>query len=604
MTTEERLARLEESIAQINARLDSLDSRRSTGQSAPQWRHHATSARRVNPLAAKSTEWWLARGGAVLTCFALILLYQYAIERNWITPIVRVVAGTLVGAGLFVAGMRTPRRTDTADIGLREVLLGAGLSAWYITAYAAAIFYTLIPITAARVVFLGLSVLGAWLALRETRSILALLALAVGFATPALLPSSEASIPAFALYLAALTAIGLILYLMRGWQLVLWLTFAGFWWLAGSASNILCCTRANSLIHLVGSVNVARVALATLIVLGAAAFMRVPMLRRLLLATGSPLYTAPRRSDNAMNFQRESATFVSNISGREAEDDSLAIWFFFLASPLLAILELSWTLSAAPPWQWGLIALIAAAAAWAAMRAPRDADSEVTHLLAAGVALWSLVGLAAATDAVSGLIGFNARFAAALTVHALIALELTRNSRYAFPRGLALGTALVLLIWVIAMELIQNLFGPALLDAPWLVAELGAVALALWIWWNRKEIGRTRYGKFMGAGSYVALMFIDARVLGSVWPPLVTASYAIAGAALLVYARAERGTATMRRLGSITLIIVVARLLLVDLARVETIWRVLLFLGCGGLFLLTSHRLQSAQPDAETEQPA
>jgi uncharacterized membrane protein len=51
----------------------------------------------------------------------------------------------------------------------------------------------------------------------------------------------------------------------------------------------------------------------------------------------------------------------------------------------------------------------------------------------------------------------------------------------------------------------------------------------------------------------------------------------------------------MRRLGSITLVLVVARLLLVDLARVETIWRVLLFLGCGALFLLTSYRLQTSE---------
>jgi hypothetical protein len=37
--------------------------------------------------------------------------------------------------------------------------------------------------------------------------------------------------------------------------------------------------------------------------------------------------------------------------------------------------------------------------------------------------------------------------------------------------------------------------------------------------------------------------------------------------------------------------------MLVDLAHVETIWRVLLFLGCGALFLLTSYRLQSSEPE-------
>jgi hypothetical protein len=36
----------------------------------------------------------------------------------------------------------------------------------------------------------------------------------------------------------------------------------------------------------------------------------------------------------------------------------------------------------------------------------------------------------------------------------------------------------------------------------------------------------------------------------------------------------------------------VARLLVVDLSSVETIWRVLLFLLCGALFLYTGYRMQ------------
>ncbi len=40
------------------------------------------------------------------------------------------------------------------------------------------------------------------------------------------------------------------------------------------------------------------------------------------------------------------------------------------------------------------------------------------------------------------------------------------------------------------------------------------------------------------------------------------------------------------------MLIVVARLLLVDLSSVEAIWRVLLFLVCGALFLYTGYRMQ------------
>ena len=82
------------------------------------------------------------------------------------------------------------------------------------------------------------------------------------------------------------------------------------------------------------------------------------------------------------------------------------------------------------------------------------------------------------------------------------------------------------------------------------------------------------------------------RALEPVWPPLVTTSYAVLGAVLLVLSRREGGNPMLRQLGGATMLIVVARLLLVDLSSVETIWRVLLFLVIGALFLYTGQRLQ------------
>jgi len=39
-------------------------------------------------------------------------------------------------------------------------------------------------------------------------------------------------------------------------------------------------------------------------------------------------------------------------------------------------------------------------------------------------------------------------------------------------------------------------------------------------------------------------------------------------------------------------------LLLVDMASVETIWRVLLFLACGAVFLFAGYRLQPSRAGA------
>src|SRR6188474_1319172 len=94
-TLELRVARLEQSLSEISARLDSAQRRESDRPS----QRPAPAASRVaaapaakrqtpprRPLPSRTAEWWLARGGAVLTSVALILLYQYAVERSWITP--------------------------------------------------------------------------------------------------------------------------------------------------------------------------------------------------------------------------------------------------------------------------------------------------------------------------------------------------------------------------------------------------------------------------------------------------------------------------------------------------------------------------------------
>jgi uncharacterized membrane protein len=48
----------------------------------------------------------------------------------------------------------------------------------------------------------------------------------------------------------------------------------------------------------------------------------------------------------------------------------------------------------------------------------------------------------------------------------------------------------------------------------------------------------------------------------------------------------------MRQVALGTLLLVVAKLFLIDLAELETIWRVLLFMGFGAVFLVLSYYFQ------------
>jgi hypothetical protein len=69
---------------------------------------------------------------------------------------------------------------------------------------------------------------------------------------------------------------------------------------------------------------------------------------------------------------------------------------------------------------------------------------------------------------------------------------------------------------------------------------------------------------------------------------IVSALWGVYGVALLVVATL-RGWATLQSVAKLTLLFLVAKMFLVDLRALEALWRVLLFSGLGGLFLVLSY---------------
>ena len=68
----------------------------------------------------------------------------------------------------------------------------------------------------------------------------------------------------------------------------------------------------------------------------------------------------------------------------------------------------------------------------------------------------------------------------------------------------------------------------------------------------------------------------------------LTIAWGVYGAALLILGL-RLNYSRLRQVALGTLMLVVAKLFIVDLAELETIWRVLLFMGFGGVFLLLSY---------------
>ncbi len=76
---------------------------------------------------------------------------------------------------------------------------------------------------------------------------------------------------------------------------------------------------------------------------------------------------------------------------------------------------------------------------------------------------------------------------------------------------------------------------------------------------------------------------------GQAWISLVWGLYAI----LLIVLGLVRFGKQVRMAGLLTMLVVVVKLFLVDLAQLQAIWRILLFMGFGSVLLLVGYLIQS-----------
>ena len=591
---EARLSRIESALGALQRAVDGLVSERRQRLGTEESRRRSYSADAESAAAprprrsagddigatisewfsSRAPEWWLSRLGIGFVVIAVLFLYSYAIEKGWITPPVRVAFGAMIGAGLFWAARRADKedKRDAYGLGMRQVLYGGGLAAWYVTAYAAAVWYGLISTGTARLLFFVLAIISTWIALEERREIFAFIAVTTGFAAPFILPAPVTSLTPFALYLGAVAAIGLFIYLIRGWPSTIWITFLAFWVILNGTVLSGASVRAAA----VGSI-----AISLLLALAGAAFTRVASLRRQLLALGSKRYTAAPVSEAMRRVMELQDALSGALGGGKSAADSLALWVMTLLSPILAVSLLVGIWPAVPSEVAGMILLgLGSAALYYGMS--NIADREFRQVVFTAAALWMLLGLLK--------IAPNPEWLAVAALFSALVLAYIRNALIG-PRVIAKATIVVVLAVVVGHEM--SVAPSGMLRWRWFVSEFLALIASAVI--CRKLIVDPReriQGVVLAGMTYLASLVLIANVLEPIWAPLVTATYAALGAALLVMSRRRGGDRLLRQLGGVTMLIVVARILLVDMASVDTIWRVLLFLVCGGIFLYAGYRLQ------------
>jgi hypothetical protein len=252
-----------------------------------------------------------------------------------------------------------------------------------------------------------------------------------------------------------------------------------------------------------------------------------------------------------------------------------------LLSPILAVSSLANIWLSAPAEVSGLI-LVGLGSAALSYGISAIADRELRQVVFTAAALWTLLGLLKIAPSPERM-SVAALFAAAVLVYIRKALI--------GPRTIAKVSIVITLAVIAGHELSGGQTG--IFRWRWIAADLivlGASAIiARTLILDRVE---RMQGVVLAGLTYLTSLVVILNILGPVWPPLVTATYAIVGAVLLVMSRRRGGEPLLRQLGGITMLIVIARLFFVDLDSVETVWRVVLFLIIGGAFLYAAYRLQ------------
>jgi hypothetical protein len=247
----------------------------------------------------------------------------------------------------------------------------------------------------------------------------------------------------------------------------------------------------------------------------------------------------------------------------------------------LAIMQWIWALTDQP---WGVLFLLAAAV-----------YGTVSMLLVgcvAGTWLAQLHALLAALLVTIGAILLldGPVLLVMLSAQALVLVVLAQRLGYRSLRWG--GHALWIMIGVWLLELLNGRHGGTALFNGAALAQLATIALSVAASFVLPKHAQAWTYRVV---AYVALLAWFGREL-AVLPNgngYVSVAWGGLGIAALV-AGLQRDVPMLCTLGMATLALVVGKLFLVDLQEVEAIWRILLFIGFGAVFLMLSYFLQGA----------
>ena len=156
----------------------------------------------------------IVRVGLVILFIGLAFLANYVAAAGLFPVELRLVAVAAIGLALLVIGFRTRLRRPAFGLALQ----GAGVATIYLTIFAAARVFTVMPTGPAYALMILVAALGCVLALLQNGQSLAMISFAGGFAVPLLLASSGGSALVLFSYYSVLNLAILFIASRRAWR--------------------------------------------------------------------------------------------------------------------------------------------------------------------------------------------------------------------------------------------------------------------------------------------------------------------------------------------------------------------------------------------------
>lgn len=507
------------------------------------------------------SEDWLNRIGIALLLLGLAFLFKHSVDQGWLVPAVRVAFGVALGGGLLWSGLRI-QQTRTA---LSQVLLGGSSATFYITVFASYQLYGLMPYAAS---FAGMVVITAGtfaLAIRQDGAALSVIGAIGGLGTPFVLgPGSAPGVTGLVGYVVILLSGMAAIYLYRGWRSLIATSAVGGWMVLLSA--------------VVGLPS------------DASAFaqwtVQSGLVATWLLLGGVPVARAWLHAQSPEQWPRPDWPLGDRLSPVVGTPPAYAL---VSVSPLLAFMASQFVWKGVPDAVWGGIALAGAGLYGTAyLRLRQDALTRYAPAHALVAAVLAAIGLTILLDGATLLVALGVEMLMLHWAARQLSAPVLRWTGHAFA-------ALVAVVWIGQIETIERGVPPIVHAAG--LSELTVLACILAVPVVLTSTVAQRLYRAAALGGWLAWSWQELAVLAN--GDAYTSAVWGATALILLVAAARRNTAALQYAGFAILALFVGKLFLVDLARLSALWRILLFLGFGAVFLALSYVLSGwwAQSD-------